>query len=99
MNREQFGSGGARCSMSDFNDFMLDGVICQSCGQFVGDPTGYPRSCGSCEKLEVAEDPEPNEWNIDTDEIAHAEELHHAGELDHTRELDYTEELDDDLPF
>jgi hypothetical protein len=38
--------------MSEFNDLMLDGVICQCCGQLLGDAAGYPRSCAGCEKLD-----------------------------------------------
>jgi hypothetical protein len=56
--------------MSDFNDLMLDGVICQCCGQFIGDVTGYPRSCGGCERLEVPDHPEPNAANLDSYERA-----------------------------
>lgn len=41
--------------MSDFVDLMLDGVICQCCGHFIGNPTGAPRSCGACDEPGAAE--------------------------------------------
>jgi hypothetical protein len=47
--------------MSEFVDLMLDGVICQRCGQFLGDATGFPRSCEGCERLDASEYAELNE--------------------------------------
>ena len=34
--------------MGDMADMMLDGTMCQECGQYIGNPVGYPRSCDSC---------------------------------------------------
>jgi hypothetical protein len=34
--------------MGDVADMMLDGTLCQTCGEYLGNPTGYPRSCRSC---------------------------------------------------
>lgn len=31
---------------------VLDGIFCQQCGEFLGDATGYPRSCEECEPTE-----------------------------------------------
>lgn len=56
--------------MSEFNDLMLDGVICQCCGQFVGDAVGFPRSCGWCETLELQEHTGLNEPTLETGESA-----------------------------
>jgi len=27
---------------------MLDGTLCQTCGEYLGSPVGYPRSCRNC---------------------------------------------------
>lgn len=36
--------------MSYFEDYIEDGLCCQSCGEFLGgDEPGYTRSCRSCE--------------------------------------------------
>ena len=62
--------------MSEFNDLMLDGVICQGCGQFLGDAAGYPRSCEACEKLDSRKYTELNESESHAPESATAlEEL------------------------
>lgn len=29
-------------------DDILDGIFCQQCGEFIGEPVGYPRSCSGC---------------------------------------------------
>ncbi|GGP07336.1 hypothetical protein GCM10011346_02920 [Oceanobacillus neutriphilus] len=35
--------------MSDTVDLMLEGNICQCCGDLIdGDDPGYPRDCDSC---------------------------------------------------
>ena len=36
--------------MGEIADLVLDGVICQQCGCFIGDPAGYPRDCEDCEE-------------------------------------------------
>ena len=62
--------------MSNFVDLMLDGVICQCCGQFVGDAVGYPRSCGGCETPELPDHTELDESTFETgDGAAALEEL------------------------
>lgn len=50
--------------MSEFVDLMLDGAICQCCGQFLGDATGFPRSCEGCERLDAPEYMELNEGEL-----------------------------------
>ena len=36
--------------MGDYADMMLDGTCCESCGEFIGEPTGHPRYCSlACE--------------------------------------------------
>lgn len=38
--------------MSQAVEDMLDGLICQICGQFIDfEASGYPRPCDECEKL------------------------------------------------
>lgn len=34
--------------MGDIADGMVDGVFCQSCGEFIGPGGGFPRFCSSC---------------------------------------------------
>ena len=34
--------------MGEIAESMLDGTLCQSCGEFIGDPVGYPRDCAGC---------------------------------------------------
>lgn len=28
---------------------ILDGMFCEECGEFIGEPVGYPRKCEECE--------------------------------------------------
>lgn len=41
--------------MGDVADMILDGIICECCGVYIGDECGYPRRCRSCSKPEPAE--------------------------------------------
>ena len=34
--------------MGEVADMMLDGTLCQTCGEYLGNPTGHPRSCRNC---------------------------------------------------
>lgn len=34
--------------MGEIAEMMLDGTMCQVCGEFMGDECGYPRTCGAC---------------------------------------------------
>lgn len=34
--------------MGDISEMMLDGTLCETCGEFIGEPVGYPRYCGGC---------------------------------------------------
>ena len=36
--------------MGDIADMMLEGVMCQGCGEFMGEGNGYAVFCGSCQK-------------------------------------------------
>jgi hypothetical protein len=31
-----------------FADDLVEGVFCESCGEYLGEPTGHPRRCGGC---------------------------------------------------
>lgn len=44
--------------MGDFADAVLDGDICQICGEFMDDGNGFPQTCAGCKlsNIEVAED-------------------------------------------
>lgn len=35
--------------MSFYDDYVVDGLCCQSCGGFIGDGQGYPRFCHGCD--------------------------------------------------
>ena len=35
-------------TMGDAADDILDGNVCESCGDWLGDGDGYPRKCGAC---------------------------------------------------
>lgn len=37
--------------MGDIADMMLDGLLCERCGELIdGEEPGYPRCCEDCEK-------------------------------------------------
>ena len=36
--------------MGDMADGMIDGTFCQECGEYIGKPCGYPRSCSGCKE-------------------------------------------------
>lgn len=36
--------------MGDIADDILDGMYCQYCGDYLGAPSGYPKSCSSCNR-------------------------------------------------
>lgn len=35
--------------MGEIAEMMLDGTLCEGCGEFLGDPVGYPRYCSRCD--------------------------------------------------
>jgi hypothetical protein len=35
--------------MGDVADMMLDGTLCEGCGQYIGDSVGYPLRCSTCQ--------------------------------------------------
>jgi hypothetical protein len=36
--------------MGEYAEMMLDGTLCQVCGEFMGGDTGFPRTCEGCRK-------------------------------------------------
>ena len=36
--------------MGDIAEMMLEGTLCERCGEYLGDATGFPRLCKGCEK-------------------------------------------------
>jgi hypothetical protein len=41
--------------MGEIADMHLDGTLCECCGEFLGEPVGYPRYCEDCQ---APDDPE-----------------------------------------
>jgi len=36
--------------MGEVAEMMLDGTLCEGCGEYLGYPVGYPRYCSGCAK-------------------------------------------------
>jgi hypothetical protein len=34
--------------MGDIADMMLDGTLCEGCGEYLGEGDGFPQYCASC---------------------------------------------------
>ena len=34
--------------MADIAEMTLDGTLCESCGDYIGEPVGHPRDCRDC---------------------------------------------------
>ncbi len=41
--------------MGEVAEMMLDGTLCEACGAFIGQPTGYPRCCRHCQREQQVE--------------------------------------------
>lgn len=41
--------------MGEIAETMLDGTMCQSCGEYLGTDNGYPTSCAGCRAEEKRE--------------------------------------------
>ena len=47
--------------MGDIADMMLDGTLCEVCGEFIDDDEGgYPRRCAACSQEEPPEKKKKN---------------------------------------
>lgn len=53
--------------MSYFDDYVADGLCCQSCGAYIGDEPGYPRFCFGCDPERVKPRPAKAKRNIRKD--------------------------------
>jgi hypothetical protein len=38
--------------MGEYAEMMLDGMVCQWCGEFLGEGDGYPVACAGCQSAE-----------------------------------------------
>jgi len=36
--------------MSEMTDMVMEGILCQCCGVYIGEGDGYPESCKDCEE-------------------------------------------------
>ena len=36
--------------MSDYSDDVREGLVCQICGEYMGNECGYPRTCKDCKR-------------------------------------------------
>jgi len=34
--------------MGDIADMMIEGILCECCGEYIGNSVGYPRKCSYC---------------------------------------------------
>lgn len=41
--------------MGEIAEMMLDGTMCQVCGEFLDSDNGYPTTCGGCDTEEIIE--------------------------------------------
>ncbi|KKN77930.1 hypothetical protein LCGC14_0354950 [marine sediment metagenome] len=39
--------------MGDIADMMLDGTLCEGCGEYLGTDAGYPQYCAGCEPDQI----------------------------------------------
>lgn len=55
--------------MGDVTEMILEGMLCQVCGVYMGDGDGYPVTCGSCKpkkrKKKKAAAPKPEGQSAD----------------------------------
>lgn len=42
--------------MGEIADMMIDGILCEECGEYIGDAVGYPRLCSGCSHGVINED-------------------------------------------
>ncbi len=36
--------------MGDWADSIIDGVVCEKCGEYLGEGDGFPTTCENCKK-------------------------------------------------
>lgn len=46
--------------MGEYAEMILEGSVCDICGEYMGEPTGYPQRCNDCHneitKLELEDE-------------------------------------------
>jgi hypothetical protein len=47
--------------VGEIADAMLDGTLCETCGEFIGEPIGHPRRCGACDPDDDFDD---SHWDV-----------------------------------
>jgi hypothetical protein len=52
--------------MGSMADDIIDGVFCDICGEYIGEPVGYPRTCSGCQ----VENDEERDFDTKDDLIA-----------------------------
>jgi hypothetical protein len=43
--------------MGEIAEMMLDGCLCEQCGDYLGEGDGYPQVCESCQREETPSPP------------------------------------------
>lgn len=46
--------------MGEMAELVIEGVVCEGCGVFLGEPVGFPQRCAACER--------PSEEDEDTED-------------------------------
>jgi len=36
-------------TMGEIAEMKLEGILCECCGEYIGDAVGYPRRCKTCQ--------------------------------------------------
>lgn len=58
--------------MGEIAEMHLDGTLCEACGDFIGEPCGYPRYCSpKCAKqvgADYFDEDEEQDVDLDSDE-------------------------------
>lgn len=42
--------------MGEIADMMLEGELCECCGEYLGDGEGVPQRCAACASVEIDDD-------------------------------------------
>lgn len=49
--------------MGDISEMMLDGILCEGCGEYLGEGGGFPTRCAGCAPEVSEADPVWDWWN------------------------------------
>jgi len=50
--------------MGETVDMILDGILCEGCGEFLGEAVGYPRRCPGCSDDGEGTEMEPTDKDL-----------------------------------